>query len=187
MHFMPRLRFKFQNIHKNKGYLHSLLKTLQADTDLLFLQEVPFYHIRNIASLQSEEGEPLNGTAHHPAWMCASKFSEFPTTQVAIFVNRRILGEYAVFTDPFSVPNPNVLELKLTKLSDNASATFFCIYNPPKTQNSAVHDLMIRLPEAPNIALIQGDFNLHSEIWDEKHTSNRDHDIAYDLVHAISA
>ena len=185
MHFIPWLRFKFQNIHKNTRYLHSLLETLQSDTDLLFLQEVPFYHIRNIASLHSEDGEPLNGTVHHPAWMCASKFSDFPSTQVAIFVNRRILGEYTVFTDPFSVPNPNVLELKLTKLSDNASATFFCVYNPPKSQNVAVHDLMARLPDAPNIALIQGDFNLHSEIWDSKHTSDRD--IAYDLVHAISA
>lgn len=149
MHFIPWLCFKFQNIHKNTRYLHSLLETLQLDTDLLFLQEVPFYHIQNITSLHSEDGEPLNGTTHHPAWMCASKFPNFPNTQVAIFVNRHILGEYAVFTDPFSVPNPNVLELKLTKLSDNASTTFFCLYNPPKSRNSAIHDLMTHFPEAP--------------------------------------
>ena len=106
MHFLPQLWFKFQNIHKNTSYLHSLLETLQTDTDLLFLQEVPFYYIRNIASLHSEDGEPLNGTAHHPAWMCASKFSDFPNAQVAIFINHCILGEFAVFTDPFSIPNP---------------------------------------------------------------------------------
>ena len=174
MHFLAKFKFSFQNIHKSVKHLHSLLDSLQTSTDLLFVQEVPFYKIRNIASLDSEDGLPIHGTSHHPAWTCVSKFSSFPSSQVAIFVNRRILQEFAIFMDPLSFPNPNIIDLRLTRIVDNTSATVVCLYNPPSSKNSAIYDLVRAIPQRPDLALIQGDFNLHSPAWDSRVQDHND-------------
>ncbi|KAF8674803.1 hypothetical protein AX14_005230 [Amanita brunnescens Koide BX004] len=44
--------------------------------------------------------------------------------------------------------------------------TLINVYNPPKTQNAAVHSLLRALPRFNDVAIIEGDFNLHSGIWD---------------------
>ena len=40
------------------------------------------------------------------------------------------------------------------------------VYNRPARANTAVQSLLRILPGLPNIAVIQGDFNLHSPLWD---------------------
>ena len=40
------------------------------------------------------------------------------------------------------------------------------VYNRPARANAAVHSLLNILPSIPNVAVIQGDFNLHSPLWD---------------------
>jgi len=182
--FIANLRFAFQNIHKNRRYLHSLLETLQSTTDLLFVQEAPYYTIRNIASMIDEHGEPIQGTTSHPSWACVSKFTTFQSTQVAIFVNKRILPEYSLFTDPLQIPDPNVLTLTVTRNSDQSRATFVCVYNPPKTRDAAVQSLLTSFRNLTDVVLIQGDFNLHSPIWDANFT-NADK-LSTDLIETLT-
>ena len=40
------------------------------------------------------------------------------------------------------------------------------VYNPPRTRNSAITCLLNVLPRFNDILIIQGDFNLHSGLWD---------------------
>ena len=40
------------------------------------------------------------------------------------------------------------------------------IYNRPGTHHSAIESLLRLAPTLANIAVIQGDFNLHSPLWD---------------------
>ena len=144
--FVSELKFAFQNIRKTRLQLHSLLETLQASTDLLFIQELPIYKVRNLASATSEEGDPLISSASHPQWVCVDKRSVYPESQVAIYVNKRILPTFSLFMDPFEVLSPNVLTLRLTRNTDQSSAMFVCLYNRPTTRNEAVNTLISTLP-----------------------------------------
>jgi hypothetical protein len=68
--------------------------------------------------------------------------------------------------DPFHIPDPNTLIVDITRLADSSTASFICIYNPPRTNNTAVKALCLSLESIPNAAIIQGDFNLHANEWD---------------------
>ena len=46
------------------------------------------------------------------------------------------------------------------------SFTLINVYSPPKTRNSAIISLFSALPHFKDALIIQGDFNLHSGIWD---------------------
>ncbi|KAF8697770.1 hypothetical protein AX14_001185 [Amanita brunnescens Koide BX004] len=46
------------------------------------------------------------------------------------------------------------------------SSMSFNVYNRPARANAAVQSLLKILPTLPNVAIIQGDFNLHSPLWD---------------------
>jgi len=182
--FVSELKFAFQNIRKTRLQLHSLLETLQASTDLLFIQELPIYKVRNLASATSEEGDPLISSASHPQWVCVDKRSVYPESQVAIYVNKRILPTFSLFMDPFEVPSPNVLTLRLTRNTDQSSAMFVCLYNRPTTRNEAVNTLISTLPFLRNVAIVQGDFNLHSPEWDPRCTETDD--AAIELLNALT-
>ncbi|KAF8675303.1 hypothetical protein AX14_005146, partial [Amanita brunnescens Koide BX004] len=160
-------RFAFQNVHKSRLSVHELLETLQSDIDFLFIQENPFSFIRNVPSTTSEKGDPLVGPVHHRQWQCVEKSSSQPSSQVAIYVNKRFLMNYQVFPD-FSLTNdPNVLPVTFRhNIIRSRHFTLINVYNPPKTHNAAVHSLLRLLPRLDDIMIIEGDFNLHSGIWD---------------------
>ena len=68
--------------------------------------------------------------------------------------------------DPDASHNPNVLTLTLVDRRTRHTATIVCLYNLPKTGNSAIHALLHLLPNIDDLMLLQGDFNLHSSDWD---------------------
>ena len=160
-------RFAFQNVHKSRLSVHELLETLQNDIDFLFIQENPVSFIQNVPSTTSEKGDPLVGPVHHRQWQCVEKTAIQPSSQVAIYINRHFLLEYQVFPDFSLAIDPNVLPVTLRHNIVRARHfTIINVYNPPKTRNSAVHSLLRMLPLFSDAMVIEGDFNLHSGIWD---------------------
>ncbi|KAF8691579.1 hypothetical protein AX14_002776, partial [Amanita brunnescens Koide BX004] len=147
--------------------VHELLETLQNDIDFLFIQENPSSFIRNVPSTTSDKGDPLIGPVHHRQWQCVEKTAIQPTSQVAIYINKRFLTDYQIFPDFSSTLDPNVLPVTLRhNLVRAKHFTIINVYNPPKTHNSAVHSLLRALPRFHDTTVIEGDFNLHSGIWD---------------------
>ena len=160
-------RIAFQNVHKSRLTVHELLETLQNDIDLLFIQENSSSFIRNIPSTTSETGDPLVGPVHHKQWQCVEKTSNQPSSQVAIYVNKRFLSDFQIFPN-FSLDNdPNVLPVTFRhNLIKSRHFTVINVYNPPKMNNSAIFSLLRLLPQLDDIMVIEGDFNLHAGIWD---------------------
>ena len=160
-------RFAFQNVHKSRLSVHELLETLQNDIDFLFIQENPFSFIRNVPSTTSDKGDPLIGPVHHRQWQCVEKTAIQSSSQVAIYINKRFLSEYQIFPDFSLNLDPNVLPVTLRhNFIRSRHFTIINVYNPPKTHNSAIHSLLRTLPRLDDTMIIEGDFNLHSGIWD---------------------
>ena len=158
---------RFENVHKSRLTVHKLLETLQNDIDFLFIQENSVSFIRNIPSVSDAMGTPLTGPVHHRQWQCVEKTSIQPSSQVAIYINKRFLNDFQIFPD-FSLSNdPNVLPVTLKhNLVKSCSFTIINVYNPLKSRNSAITSLLSLLPSKRDVLIIEGDFNLHSGIWD---------------------
>ncbi|KAF8697547.1 hypothetical protein AX14_001349 [Amanita brunnescens Koide BX004] len=160
-------RFAFQNVHKSRLTVHELLETLKNEVDFLFVQENPSNFIRNVPSTTKETGDPLEGPVHHKQWQCVEKRAIQETSQVAIYINKRFLANFQIFPDFSPTLDPNVLPVTLHhNMIKNRHFTLINVYNPPKTNNSAIRSLLSNLPSFDNVAIIQGDFNLHAGIWD---------------------
>ncbi|KAF8669036.1 hypothetical protein AX14_006085, partial [Amanita brunnescens Koide BX004] len=100
-------------------------------------------------------------------WQCVDKRAVQPESQVAIYVNTRFTSTYQLFPIFDSTIDPGVLALCIRH---NAVPSLFFhiinVYNRPGTHHSAVESLLRLVPTLTNIAVIQGDFNLHSPLWD---------------------
>ncbi|KAF8678982.1 hypothetical protein AX14_004665, partial [Amanita brunnescens Koide BX004] len=155
------------NVHKSRLSVHELLETLQSDIDFLFIQENPSSFIRNVPSTTSELGDPLIGPVHHKQWQCIEKTSLQSSSQVAIYVNKRFLTDYQIFPNFSPTIDPNVLIVSFRhNVARSKHFSIVNVYNPPKTNNAAVHSLLTILPRLDDTLVIEGDFNLHSGIWD---------------------
>ena len=165
--YISKTRFAFQNVHKSRLTVHELLENLKNDIDFLFVQENPSTFIRNVPSSSNELGDPLIGPVHHRQWQCVEKTSIQASSQVAIYINKRLLENFQIFPN-FSIDiDPNILPVTLKhNIIGSCSFTIVNVYNPPKTRNSAIHALLNLLPHLPDALIIQGDFNLPSGIWD---------------------
>ncbi|KAF8689725.1 hypothetical protein AX14_003194 [Amanita brunnescens Koide BX004] len=153
--------------------VHELLETLQSEVDFLFVQENPSSFIRNIPSSTSEKGDPLIGPVHHRQWQCVEKSSIQPSSQVAIYINKRFLVNYQIFPDFSLTSDPNVLMVTLRhNIVRSKHFSLINVYNPPKTNNAAIHSLLSVLPRLDDVLVIEGDFNLHSGIWDPSRVSS---------------
>ncbi|KAF8700497.1 hypothetical protein AX14_000770 [Amanita brunnescens Koide BX004] len=140
---------------------------LQNNINLLFIQENSSSFIRNVPSTTSETGDPLVGPVHHKQWQCIEKTSHQPSSQVAIYANRRFLSDFQIFPDLSSNNDPNVLPVTFRhNLIKSRHFTVINVYNQPKTNNSAIFSLLRLLPQFDDIMVIEGDFNLHAGIWD---------------------
>ncbi|KAF8673613.1 hypothetical protein AX14_005342 [Amanita brunnescens Koide BX004] len=161
------IRYAFQNVQKSRKTMHDLLENLRNSVDFLFIQENPIHFIRKVPSTSSETGDDLIGPVIHRQWQCVDKLSSHPTSQVAIYVNRRLTTEFQLFpnVDPGLDPNILVLCVRHNTVRHN----FFNvinIYNQPGTRHAAIHSLLRVAPTLSNLAVVQGDFNLHSPLWD---------------------
>ena len=161
------IRYAFQNVQKTRKTMHDLLETLKNSIDILFIQEAPIHFVRKLPSTVSEIGDDLIGPVIHRNWQCVDKCSIQPDSQVAIYVNVCLTTSYQLF--PLFDPSIDPGVLALCVRSNLAPSLFFNVinvYNRPGTQHSAVESLLCLVPTLSNIAVIQGDFNLHSPLWD---------------------
>ncbi|KAF8657549.1 hypothetical protein AX14_007865 [Amanita brunnescens Koide BX004] len=121
---ISKTRFAFQNVHKSRLSVHELLETLQSDIDFLFIQENPSSFIRNVPSTTSEQGDPLIGPVHHKQWQCIEKTSLQPSSQVAVYVNKRFLTDYQIFPNFSPTIDPNVLIVTFQLFNRLSDASF---------------------------------------------------------------
>ncbi|KAF8631514.1 hypothetical protein AX14_010930 [Amanita brunnescens Koide BX004] len=165
--YISTTRFAFQNVHKSRLTVHELLETLKNDIDFLFIQENPTSFIRNVPSTTNEAGDPLIGPVHHKQWQCIEKTAFQESSQVAIYINVRILIDFQIFPDFSASVDPNVLPVTLRhNMIKSRHFTLINVYNPPKSHNAAVRSLLTVLPRFKDTLIVQGDFNLHAGIWD---------------------
>ncbi|KAF8680852.1 hypothetical protein AX14_004444 [Amanita brunnescens Koide BX004] len=162
------MRYLFQNVHKSRKTVHDLLDSRRNAIDILFVQETPINFICKVPSATNPEGDDLIGPVIHKSWTCVDRRLAFPDSAVAIYVNKRITASYQIF--PMEQPEIHqdvlVLQLKHSFLK-GYDFTVVNVYNRPARRNTTVQSLLRILPALPNIAVVQGDFNLHSPLWDE--------------------
>ncbi|KAF8701567.1 hypothetical protein AX14_000387 [Amanita brunnescens Koide BX004] len=166
------IRYAFQNVQKSRKTMHDLLETLKNSVDLLFIQELPVNFVRKVPSTTSETGDDLIGPVIHRNWQCVDKRAVQPESQVAIYVNTRFTSTYQLFPIFDSYIDPGVLALCIRH--NMVPSLFFHVinvYNRPGTHHSAVESLLRLAPTLTNIAVIQGDFNLHSPLWDPAYSN----------------
>ncbi|KAF8677922.1 hypothetical protein AX14_004740, partial [Amanita brunnescens Koide BX004] len=147
--------------------MHDLLKTLKNSVDFLFVQEAPYHFVRKIPSTSSELGDDLIGPVIHRNWQCVDKRSTHADSQVAIYVNTRFTTQYQLFPVLDSSIDTNVLVLCVRH--NLMYSNFFHlvnVYNRPGSRHAAIESLLRIAPSLPNLAVVQGDFNLHSPLWD---------------------
>ena len=147
--------------------MHDLLETLKNSVDLLFIQETPINFVRKLPSTTSEQGDDFIGPVAHRDWQCVDKRSSQPNSQIAIYVNNRLTTTYQLFPILDPLIDPGVLPLCIWH--NTVPSLFFHVinvYNCPGSRHSAIESLLRLTPTLRNIAVIQGDFNLHSPLWD---------------------
>ena len=166
------IRYAFQNVQKSRKTMHDLLETLKNSVDFLFIQESPVNFVRKVPSTTSEAGDDLVGPVIHRNWQCVDKCSVQPKSQVAIYANTRLTSSYQLF--PIFDPNIDLGVLAVCVRHNTMPSLFFHIiniYNRPSTHHSAIESLLRLAPTLANIAVVQGDFNLHSPLWDPAFSS----------------
>jgi endonuclease/exonuclease/phosphatase family metal-dependent hydrolase len=147
-----------QNVHKNRKWTQHLLETLVDKVDIIMLQEPPRYHVKDIPSGKSKEGEPEHDTSHHSAW---SKI--FFHTNVSVYLSEKTLKTHSLFLFP-SI-DQNIIAFTLQQINSGERFNFINCYNDlaqPTLQR--LLDFLDR-EDLPHLVLM-GDFNLHSPKWD---------------------
>ena len=168
------IRYAFQNVQKSRKTMHDLLETLKNSVDFLFIQEAPINFIRKVPSTTSETGDDLIGPVIHRNWQCVDNRSIHPQSQVAIYVNARFTTSYQLFPVFDQAMDANVLVLCVRhNLKRSDFFHLINIYNQPGSRHSTILSLLRVAPTLSNLAIVQGDFNLHSPLWDPaiSHTS----------------
>ncbi|KAF8691073.1 hypothetical protein AX14_002820 [Amanita brunnescens Koide BX004] len=161
------MRYLFQNVHKSRKTVHDLLDSRRNAIDILFIQEAPINFIRKVPSATNPEGDDLIGPVIHRAWICVDRRLGFPDSAVATYVNKRITVSYQLFPMERPEIHQDVLILQLQhNFLKGYDFTVINVYNRLAWANAAVQSLLKILPSIPNVAVIQGDFNLHSPLWD---------------------
>jgi hypothetical protein len=163
------MRYLFQNVHKSRKTVHDLLDSRQNSTDIIFIQEAPINFIRKVPSATNPEVDDLKGPVHHKAWQCIDRRLMFDDSVVAIYLNKCIMITHQAIVNDSAVIHKDVLIVQVTnnKLK-NMDFMLVNVYNRPGAGNKAISSLLQAVPAITNIAVVQGDFNLHSPLWDER-------------------
>ena len=161
------MRYLFQNVHKSRKTVHDLLDSRRNAIDLLFIQEAPVNFVRKVPSSTNPEGDDLVGLVIHKAWICVDRRLASPESAVAIYANKRLTSSYQLFPVEKANIHQDVLFLRLKhNFLRGYDFTVCNVYNRPGTRNAAVTSFMQALPSFTDLAVVEGDFNLHSPIWD---------------------
>ncbi|KAF8670793.1 hypothetical protein AX14_005802 [Amanita brunnescens Koide BX004] len=161
------MRYLFQNAHKSRKTVHDLLDSRRNAIDILFIQEAPINFVRKVPSATNPEGDDLVGPVIHKAWVCVDRRLAFSNSAVAIYVNKRLTSSYQLFPVEKANIHQDVLFLRLKhNFLKGHDFTVCNVYNRPGARNAAVTSFMQALPSFTDLAVVEGDFNLHSPIWD---------------------
>ena len=104
---------------------------------------------------------------------------------VAIYLNKRIMTTHQAIVNDSLAIHKDVLIVQVTnnKLKD-MDFTLINVYNRPGSGNKAILSLLQAVPAITNVAVVQGDFNLHSPLWNERIT--RGSGLATELFNGLS-
>ena len=161
------MRYLFQNAHKSRKTVHDLLDSRRNAIDILFIQEAPINFVRKVPSSTNPEGDDLVGPVIHKAWICVDRRLAFHDSAVAIYVNRRLSGSFQLFPVEKASIHRDVLFLRFKhNFLKGHDFTVCNVYNRPGARNAAVDSFIQALPSFSDLAIVEGDFNLHSPIWD---------------------
>ena len=107
----------------------------------------------------------------HKAWVCVDRRLAFPDSAVAIYVNKRLTASYQLFPVEKAKIHQDVLFLWLKhNFLKGHDFTVCNVYNRPGAKNAAATSFLQALPSFTDLAIVEGDFNLHSPIWDSNVT-----------------
>ncbi|KAF8674250.1 hypothetical protein AX14_005267 [Amanita brunnescens Koide BX004] len=161
------MRYLFQNAHKSRKTVHDLLDSRRNAIDILFIQEAPVNFVRKVPSSTNPEGDDLIGPVIHKAWICVDRRLAFHDSAVAIYVNKRLSSSFQMFPVEKANIHQDVLFLRFKhNFLKGHDFTVCNVYNRPGACNAAVDSFMQVLPAFSDLAVVEGDFNLHSPIWD---------------------
>ncbi|KAF8675619.1 hypothetical protein AX14_005072 [Amanita brunnescens Koide BX004] len=162
------MRYLFQNVHKSRKTVHDLLDARRNAINIMFIQEAPINFVRKVPSATNLEGDDLLGPVIHKAWICVDRRLAFPNSAIAIYVNKRLTSSYQLFPVERPDIHQDVLFLRLKhNFLKGHDFTVSNVYNRPGARNVAVSSFMEALPSFSDLAVVEGDFNLHSPIWDD--------------------
>jgi hypothetical protein len=166
MNLFTNLNIMSQNVHKGGIHVQNILDQYSNGYDILLLQEAPFSkNIRHTTSTTSELGDIIAGPPIHTAWQAVHFFDKHPSTQVCTYINRRLLSDLQISTDPRLNTHHNILCFSLSSHTGGTSPSFVNVYNPPKMANSAAKTLIDMLPHFSDLRILAGDFNIKSSEW----------------------
>ena len=161
------MRYLFQNAHKSRKTVHDLLDSRRNAIDIIFIQEAPINFVRKVPSAANPEGDDLIGPVIHKAWTCVDRRLAAPDSAVAIYVNKRLTNSYQLFPVEKADIHKDVLFVHLKHNFLRGHDFTVCnVYNRPGARNAAVTSFMQALPSFADLAIVEGDFNLHSPMWD---------------------
>ncbi|KAF8679367.1 hypothetical protein AX14_004575 [Amanita brunnescens Koide BX004] len=161
------MRYLFQNAHKSRKTVHDLLDSRRNAIDILFIQEAPINFVHKVPSSTNPEGDDLVGPVIHKAWICVDRRLAFQDSAVAIYVNRRLSSSFQLFPVEKANIHQDVLFLRFKHNFLRGHDFTVCnVYNRPGARNAAVDSFIQALPSFSDLAVVEGDFNLHSPIWD---------------------
>ncbi|KAF8691572.1 hypothetical protein AX14_002779 [Amanita brunnescens Koide BX004] len=161
------MRYLFQNTHKSRKTVHDLLDLRRNAIDILFIQEAPVNFVRKVPSATDPEGEDLIGPVIHKSWICVDRHLAFPNSAVSIYVNKHLTASYQLFPVEKPQIHRDILFLRLKhNFLKGHDFTVCNVYNRPGARNAAVTSFLQTLPSFTDLAVVEGDFNLHSPLWD---------------------
>ena len=81
-----------QNVRKNKILTDTILETEKNSSDIILIQEPPWYTIKSIPSPSSADGTPIYGHPSHPEWTSFARDSnnhdDIP--RAITYINKRL-------------------------------------------------------------------------------------------------
>ncbi|KAF8624012.1 hypothetical protein AX15_006087 [Amanita polypyramis BW_CC] len=172
--YASHINYLFKNVGKRWQLLSGLLESKADTTDILFIQEPPYIKIRQIPSLMNSQGDEMWGFPKHPYWELIDMSTKYKEKIQAIaYVNKKTMKNHFISIDESTFNDPNILFFAIAKANKKGHRDSFCsfinVYAHPSPVGTRTRQSLIRNfhKVSKNVAILQGDFNLHSSIWDE--------------------
>jgi hypothetical protein len=158
------------NVNRNYLYTETLLVhlSIQKKVDIIFLQEPPWRTIRHTPSVTNLEGEEVIGPPLHRDWnVIYHKPDQSGNPRTICYVHKRLVKLRPSYRREII----NHRDLLLLSLQVGGSEIFALnVYNDNRV--TAVSFLKREGLIIPRLAIMTGDFNCHSMVWDLSYDSH---------------